>query len=34
MIIAVFYPLNDKRVEQIVTELAERRKAIGEETVM
>ena len=33
MIIAFFYPLNDKRVEQIVNELAERRKAIGEETV-
>jgi GPH family glycoside/pentoside/hexuronide:cation symporter len=30
-IIAFFYPLNDKRVDQIVSELAERRKAIGEE---
>jgi GPH family glycoside/pentoside/hexuronide:cation symporter len=34
MIIAFFYPLNDKRVEQIVSELAERRKAIGEEVSM
>ena len=33
-IIAYFYPLNDKRVDQIVKELAERRKAVGEETVM
>jgi GPH family glycoside/pentoside/hexuronide:cation symporter len=33
MIIAFFYPLNDQRVEQIVNELEERRKAIGEETV-
>ena len=33
-IIAYFYPLNDKRVDQIVKELAERRKASGEETVM
>jgi GPH family glycoside/pentoside/hexuronide:cation symporter len=30
-IIAFFYPLNDKRVDQIVSELQERRKAIGEE---
>jgi Na+/melibiose symporter-like transporter len=33
MIIAFFYPLNDERVQQIVNELEERRKAIGEETV-
>jgi glycoside/pentoside/hexuronide:cation symporter, GPH family len=30
LIIAFFYPLNDKRVEQIVSELAERRNASGE----
>jgi len=34
MIIAFFYPLNDARVAQIVNELAERRKAIGEEVSM
>ena len=33
-IIAYFYPLNDKRVDQIVQELAERRKASGEDTAM
>ncbi|MFH1196206.1 MAG: MFS transporter [bacterium] len=33
-IIVFFYPLNDKRVDQIVLELQERRKAIGEETVI
>ncbi len=32
IIILFFYPLNDKKVEQIVNELGERRKAIGEET--
>jgi GPH family glycoside/pentoside/hexuronide:cation symporter len=31
IIIAFFYPLNDKRVDQIVQELMERRKARGEE---
>jgi GPH family glycoside/pentoside/hexuronide:cation symporter len=30
-IIAFFYPLNDERVDQIVSELQERRKASGEE---
>ncbi|MBN1398025.1 MAG: MFS transporter [Bacteroidetes bacterium] len=34
MIIAFFYPLNDKRVAQIVTDLAERRKTAGEEVQM
>ncbi len=34
MIIAFFYPLNDTRVAQIVSELSERRKAIGEEVSM
>jgi len=32
-IIIFFYPLHDKRVDQIVSELAERRKLAGEETV-
>jgi glycoside/pentoside/hexuronide:cation symporter, GPH family len=34
MIIAFFYPLNDNRVAQIVSELTERRKSIGEEVSM
>lgn len=34
MIIVFFYPLSDKRVAQIVSELTERRKAIGEEVSM
>ncbi len=31
LILSFFYPLNDKRVDQIVNDLAERRKAVGEE---
>lgn len=34
MIIAYFYPLNDKRVEQIVNDLTERRKQRGEDIIM
>lgn len=34
IIIAYFYPLSDKRVAEIGKELAERRKAIGEEAMM
>ena len=33
-IIIFFYPLSDKRVDEIVAALAERRKAAGEEVEM